>query len=35
MLTFENSPVQGAAGITEKLVVCCTRLGSWEDTKGS
>jgi hypothetical protein len=22
MLTFENSPVQGAAGITEKLVVC-------------
>jgi hypothetical protein len=26
MLTFENSPVQGAAGITEKLVVCFAKL---------
>lgn len=28
MLTFENSPVQGTAGITEKLVVCSTCRGS-------
>jgi len=27
MLTFENSPVQGAAGITEKLVVCVANPG--------
>ena len=29
MLTFENSPVQGAAGITEKLVVCFANPGHW------